>query len=69
MFAYEAGGVKVESNSCFLPDITATDRGFISMYGHYKNGVLYRGGGYSKQPNLYLEIMGFIDRCLNKNSE
>lgn len=34
---------------------------WLSLYGHYKNGLLWKGGGLSEQPYVYLQAMQLID--------
>jgi len=51
----------IESKTCFLPMITDLSMFFARLYRHYKNGILYHGGGFADQPNKYLEAMELIE--------
>jgi len=42
---------------------------YISLYSHYKNGVLWKGGGISDQPYQYVKIMECIESELHKIEE
>ena len=39
--------------------------GYMSLYSHYRNGYLYKSGGVSDQPKLYLELMAIIDAVVH----
>lgn len=34
---------------------------WMDLYGHYQAGHLYRAGGVSAQPALYMQVMRLID--------
>jgi len=64
---WEIEGVIV-SRVCLLPLIEEASRTYLSLYRHYKNGILIFGGGLLNQPNPYIEAMSIIDERLENNA-
>lgn len=46
---------------CPKPQITPQSDRYLSLYRHYRNGILAVSGGLLDQPNPYLESMEQID--------
>jgi len=56
----------IDSRVCLKPMITPFSYSLISYYLHYKNGVLWKAGGISDQPAIYLRAMELIGSRLQK---
>lgn len=54
------------SRQCPRREVTAADVAWISLFQHYQGGHLYRAGGVSEQPALYLTVMRMIDRVVKE---
>ncbi|WP_444919313.1 hypothetical protein ACJJID_00260 (plasmid) [Microbulbifer sp. CnH-101-G] len=46
--------------------VSAESNQLLRLYGHYRRGHLYSGGGISEQPRIYLEAMALIDNLLSE---
>lgn len=64
-FIIKFSGLEIKSKTCFLPMVTDELDGYMSLYSHYRNGYLYKSGGVSDQPKLYLELMAIIDAVVH----
>lgn len=62
---WEIKGV-FKSRTCPRRLVTAESEMWLSLYPHYRAGHLYRDGGVSQQPALYLEAMRHIDYEVNR---
>ena len=65
---YETLDVKgvFESSVCLKPMVTHLSDQMMGLYKHYENGVLWRSGGISDQPAIYLQAMEIIGPRLLK---
>ena len=61
-FGIEKGGVRIESNICFLELITSDTRAYMKLYRHYNKSILPLSGGLLDQPAVYLNAMEIIER-------
>lgn len=50
----------IESKTCLLPLVDSQTWDILSMYKHYRNGLLPYSGGVLEQPNAYLVAMELI---------
>lgn len=55
-----------ETTSCPRRAITPLSHGWMRMFAHYKNGLLFKAGGIADQPHGYLQAMSIIDRTLSQ---
>jgi hypothetical protein len=62
----EGAGYRVESRKCFRSLINKDSHYLVGQYRHYKNGLLYVGGGVSEQPAVYTDAMELIDRLIEE---
>lgn len=56
----------IESKVCLLPMITERSLFLIRLHKHYKQHLLFEGGGLMTQPNLYLEAMELLESAINE---
>lgn len=54
----------LETRVCLKPMISPWALEMLMLYQHYKNGVLWQGGGISDQPASYLQAMEVIESNL-----
>jgi len=54
----------IDSNVCLKPLVTHFSHQMIGLYLHYGKGALWKAGGISDQPALYLQAMEIIGSTL-----
>ena len=59
----------VDYFGCPLKQVEPWCATYLSLYSHYKNGILWRGGGLADQPYQYIRIMECIESELHKIDE
>jgi hypothetical protein len=48
-------------------DMAAELSMWTALYAHYQGGHLWRGGGVSRQPALYMRVMRLIDGVVKES--
>jgi hypothetical protein len=51
---------------CPLQQVDPAAAFYLRLYSHYKNGILWCGGGLRDQPHVYLQAMEIIDAEVHK---
>lgn len=58
--------IGLESRTCLLPMVEDGSRQLLSLFQHYKNGLLPFAGGILDQPAAFGEAMNLIESKIEK---
>ena len=53
-------------HGCPVRAVTEESQFWLSLFGFYKAGVLWRGGGLGEQPYVYLRAMATVESEVEK---